>query len=68
MVAGPNAFICDRCIRTSHDILRKELSAIQHPEPVADQPFPVKLVSPKALMESLDQYVVGQERAKKPSQ
>jgi len=65
MVAGPNAFICDRCIRTSHDILRKELSAIQHSEPVAGQPFPVKLVSPKALMESLDQYVVGQERAKK---
>jgi len=65
MVAGPNAFICDRCIRTSHDILRKELSAIQHPEPVSDQPFLLKLVSPKALMESLDQYVVGQQRAKK---
>ncbi|NQU45574.1 MAG: ATP-dependent Clp protease ATP-binding subunit ClpX [Chlorobium sp.] len=65
MVAGPDAFICDRCIRTSHDILRKELSAIQHPEPVVDQPFPINLISPKALMESLDQYVVGQERAKK---
>ncbi|TCD47673.1 ATP-dependent Clp protease ATP-binding subunit ClpX [Chlorobium sp. N1] len=66
MVAGPGAFICDRCIKTSYDIVRKELSAIQHPEVVVDeQPFMPRLVSPKAILESLDQYVVGQERAKR---
>ena len=66
MVAGPGAFICDRCIRTSYDIVRKELSAIQHPEAVVDeQPFMPRLVSPRAILESLDQYVVGQERAKR---
>lgn len=67
MVAGPNAFICDRCIKTSFDILRKELSAIQHPEQqrTDDRPFQPRLASPKAIMESLDQYIVGQERAKK---
>jgi len=65
MVAGPRAFICDRCIKTSYEILRKELSAIQQPERVLEQPFQPRLVSPKAIMESLDQYVVGQELAKK---
>ncbi|MEI8032135.1 MAG: ATP-dependent Clp protease ATP-binding subunit ClpX [Chlorobiaceae bacterium] len=65
MVAGPRAFICDRCIKTSFEILRKELSAIQQSERVADQPFQPRLVSPKAIMESLDHYVVGQEIAKK---
>ena len=66
MVAGPRAFICDRCIRTSYEILRKELSAIQQPEQrVEEKPFQPRLVSPKAIMDSLDQYVVGQELAKK---
>jgi ATP-dependent Clp protease ATP-binding subunit ClpX len=65
MVAGPMAFICDRCIKTSYDILRKEMSAIQQPEVVSGQPFLPRLVSPKAILESLNQYVVGQERAKR---
>ncbi|NHQ59055.1 ATP-dependent Clp protease ATP-binding subunit ClpX [Chlorobium sp. BLA1] len=65
MVAGPRAFICDRCIKTSYEILRKELSAIQQSERVAEQPFQPRLVSPKAIMDSLDKYVVGQEIAKK---
>ena len=65
MVAGPRAFICDRCIKTSSDILRKELSAIQQPERPSEKPFQPRLVSPKAIMDSLDQYVVGQETAKK---
>ena len=65
MVAGPRAFICDRCIKTSFEILRKELSAIQQPDRVADEPFQPRLVSPKAIMDSLDNYVVGQEIAKK---
>ena len=65
MVAGPRAFICDRCIKTSYEILRKELSAIQQPERPSEKPFQPRLVSPKAIMDSLDQYVVGQEIAKK---
>ncbi|MEI6846895.1 MAG: ATP-dependent Clp protease ATP-binding subunit ClpX [Chlorobiaceae bacterium] len=65
MVAGPRAFICDRCIRTSYEILRKELSAIQQEEKRPEQPFHPRLVSPKAIMDSLDKYVVGQEIAKK---
>ena len=65
MVAGPNAFICDRCIMSSVEILRKEISAIKPSAPVSGQPFQPRLISPKSIMESLGQYVIGQERARK---
>ncbi len=65
MIAGPKAFICDRCIKTSYEILRKEVSSIQQAERIPEQPFQPRLASPKAIMNSLDQYVVGQETAKK---
>ncbi len=65
MIAGPKAFICDRCIKTSWEILRKEVGAPPQPERVQEQPFQPRLASPKAIMNALDQYVVGQERAKK---
>ena len=65
MVAGPNAFICDRCIMSSVEILRKEISAIKPSAPTGSQPFQPRLISPKSIMESLGQYVIGQERARK---
>ncbi|NTU94350.1 MAG: ATP-dependent Clp protease ATP-binding subunit ClpX, partial [Chlorobiaceae bacterium] len=39
MVAGPRAFICDRCILSSVEILRKEISAIRHTDKVAEPAF-----------------------------
>jgi ATP-dependent Clp protease ATP-binding subunit ClpX len=65
MIAGPKAFICDRCIKTSFDILRKEVNAVPPAASVPELPFQPRLASPKAIKDSLDQYVVGQERAKK---
>jgi ATP-dependent Clp protease ATP-binding subunit ClpX len=65
MIAGPKAFICDRCIKTSYDILRKEVNAVPPAARVPEQPFQPRLVSPKAIMDSLGQYVVGQDSAKK---
>ena len=65
MIAGPKAFICDRCIKTSFDILRKEVNAVPPAARVPEQPFQPRLVNPKAIMDSLSQYVVGQDAAKK---
>ena len=65
MVAGPKAFICDRCIMSSVEILRKEISAIKPTAPAVSQPFQPRLLNPKSIMESLGQYVIGQERARK---
>ncbi len=73
MVAGPEAFICDRCIQSSMEILQKEISAIRpstslgkkSPLSQQAQSFEPRLISPKSIMESLGQYVIGQERARK---
>ena len=65
MVAGPRAFICDRCITTSVEIIRKELSAIRHAEREAEPAFQPRLQSPRTIKDALDQYVIGQDQAKK---
>lgn len=65
MVAGPRAFICDRCILSSVEILRKEISAIRHNEREPEPAFQPRLKSPRTIKDSLDQYVIGQDQAKK---
>lgn len=59
MVAGPDVYICDICIKTSVDILKNNLAAYHktHERPAT--------LTPSMLKKSLDDYVVGQERAKK---
>lgn len=59
LVAGPNVYICDECVDLCSDILDEEIT---------DGGFDVRLddiPKPKAIKESLDQYVIGQELAKK---
>lgn len=62
MVAGPNAFICDRCVQSSVEIIRNDLSAFQNRRHGARRS---KLLSPASIKAELDQFVVGQEKAKK---
>ena len=54
LVSGPEAFICDKCIRLCQDIIEKK--------PVHHE---LKLLKPKEIKERLDEYVIGQERAKR---
>ena len=68
MVAGPDVYICDRCINDAAGIVRSDLSSYQ-PEPGVSpsrrkSPLHVQC-SPLEIKASLDEYVVGQERAKK---
>ncbi len=61
LIAGPDSvFICDECVELCKEILEEEELPTQSPEFVMD-----KLLSPKEIYEQLNQYVVGQERAKK---
>jgi ATP-dependent Clp protease ATP-binding subunit ClpX len=58
LIAGPSVFICDECVELCNDIIREELeekaqSARSH------------LPKPREILEVLDQYVIGQSRAKK---
>lgn len=60
LIAGPSVFICDECIDLCNDIIRDEMNAL---EPIAsaksDLPTPVEIT------DLLDQYVIGQEKAKR---
>jgi ATP-dependent Clp protease ATP-binding subunit ClpX len=61
LIAGPSVFICDECIELCNDIIRDELPA----EGAAARAARSDLPSPAEIKASLDQYVIGQETAKR---
>jgi ATP-dependent Clp protease ATP-binding subunit ClpX len=61
LIAGPNqVYICDECVQLCREIIEEE-----EPQAPRMQAGPARIPAPKALYEQLNQYVVGQERAKK---
>lgn len=60
IIAGPNAFICNECISICNSILNETMPPVK---PSAGHD--IKLLKPKELKSILDQYVIGQEDAKK---
>ena len=61
LIAGPNgAYICDECVDVCADIIDEELD-----EELLDDSMGINLMKPKEMKAFLDQYVVGQEEAKK---
>ena len=59
LIAGPSVFICDECVDLCNDIIREE---IQEQEAAASG---TKLPTPHEIKEVLDEYVIGQDAAKK---
>ncbi|MBQ7605952.1 MAG: AAA family ATPase, partial [Firmicutes bacterium] len=66
LVAGPGVFICDECVQLCTDILAEEYENQESGTSVAgtgESSF--KLPKPAEIFETLSEYVIGQERAKK---
>ncbi len=59
LIAGPSVFICDECVDLCNDIIREEIQ--ESPSEGAGD----KLPKPHEISAILDQYVIGQRRAKK---
>lgn len=59
LIAGPSVFICDECVDLCNDIIREEIQDIEEQEAQDSLPIPAEIKA------KLDEYVIGQDRAKK---
>lgn len=59
LVEGKDGFICDKCIHEAEKILQAEIGRNKRYQPLQ------KLLKPQEIKDFVDQYVIGQEKAKK---
>lgn len=59
LIAGPSVFVCNECVELCNEIIREEELA------QATEKAHMKLPKPKEIYEKLNQYVVGQDQAKR---
>lgn len=59
LIAGPSVFICDECVELCNDIIREEI------QEVSEQDSASKLPTPREIDEHLNEYVIGQNKAKR---
>ena len=60
LVAGPGVFICNECVDLCCDILDEDMATVQEQEPASKG-----LLRPAQIKEKLDEYIIGQENAKR---
>jgi ATP-dependent Clp protease ATP-binding subunit ClpX len=59
LIAGPTVYICDECIELCNDIIAEEYGQEE------SAPSPSRVMKPREIKEALDEYVIGQDPAKK---
>lgn len=59
IIAGPDVYICNECVDLCKEIIDEELASEKKPTEITNIPAPAEIV------DYLDQYVIGQEEAKK---
>lgn len=57
LISGPNVYICDKCVRLCSGIIDKKKTTTSN--------YELKLLKPKEIKERLDEYIIGQESAKR---
>ena len=66
LIAGPNgAYICDECVDICAEIIDEELENDEAADEVAEPEEQINLLKPEELKAFLDDYVIGQDQAKK---
>lgn len=60
LIAGPNVFICNECIDLCHNIVNEEIQSINE-----NSSSPIKSLKPHEIKSFLDEYIIGQDEAKK---
>ena len=65
LIAGPNAYICDECIELCYDIIIDDTESIEFENANKGDSADFRLLTPKEIKDKLDEYVIGQEQAKK---
>ncbi|MBS3803156.1 MAG: ATP-dependent Clp protease ATP-binding subunit ClpX [Oleiphilaceae bacterium] len=58
LIAGPSVFICDECVDLCNDIIREEI------QESAEEDTQDRLPTPSEIRDTLNEYVIGQDRAK----
>lgn len=61
MVAGPGVYVCDRCVEDASSIIKSDLASLARRREKSYKP----LLKPVEIKAKLDEYVIGQEQAKK---
>lgn len=64
LIAGPGVYICDECIELCYDLVTEENDEFDFPAS-SEGMGELKLLTPAEIKEKLDEYVIGQDKAKK---
>jgi len=65
LISGPSVYICDKCVHLCSNILEKKSSSTTTDSTEETSNFTLNLLKPKEIKDRLDQYIIGQESAKR---
>lgn len=65
LISGPSVYICDKCVHLCSNILEKKSQSTTTESSDETSNFTLNLLKPKEIKDRLDQYIIGQDSAKR---